>query len=106
MDKEGPVTIIGINNPDRRNCVNPEIAQELTTVIEDFENDENALAGVLYGTGGNFCAGYDLKALSNFDQCDKAFVNIVNKHGTMVGHISSKILSKKNNFIGSDITFH
>lgn len=78
------MTIIGINNPEKRNCVNYETAQQLTKAIEDFENDENALAAVLYGAGGNFCAGYDLKALSNFDSDIQNLPNLLKKHGTMV----------------------
>lgn len=36
----------------------------LEKAIEDFENDENSLSGVLYGTGGNFCSGYDLNEIA------------------------------------------
>ena len=32
--------------------------------MQDFDNDSSAKVGVLYGVGGNFCAGFDLKELS------------------------------------------
>lgn len=65
VEKEGPITLFGINRPDVRNCVNVALANDIRQAIEDFENDDTQLAGVLHGVGGNFCAGYDLKELSN-----------------------------------------
>ena len=35
--------------------------------FEDFERDDSLLAAVLWGEGGNFCAGADLKAISRND---------------------------------------
>jgi enoyl-CoA hydratase/carnithine racemase len=63
----GEIVTIGINRPEKRNCVDPSTAKLLTKAIEDFENDDSLRAAVLYGTGGNFCAGYDLKSLSQMD---------------------------------------
>lgn len=57
------VTTIGINRPEVRNCINTATAEALLKAVEDFNNDDNAKVGVLYGIGGNFCAGYDLKEL-------------------------------------------
>lgn len=65
VEKVGKVTTISINRPEKRNCINRETAQELNQAIEEFEKDENAIAGVLYGIGGNFCSGYDLDELAN-----------------------------------------
>lgn len=64
IEKTGTVTLIGINRPDVRNCINTEAAVELSAVIEAFENDPESPIAVLYGIGGNFSAGYDLKELS------------------------------------------
>jgi enoyl-CoA hydratase/carnithine racemase len=58
------VTLIGINRPDVRNSINSEAAAELSAAIDLFENDLESPIAVLYGVGGNFCAGYDLKELS------------------------------------------
>lgn len=64
MNQVGNVRTIGINRPEKRNCLNSETVIALEKAIEDFENDENSLSGVLYGIGGNFCAGYDLKEIA------------------------------------------
>jgi enoyl-CoA hydratase len=47
--------------------VNRPTAQGLAEAFREFEQDPLAKVGVLYGEGGNFCAGADLKALSSKD---------------------------------------
>lgn len=67
VEKLGSVTTIGINRPQKRNCLNMATANKLSRAILEFEEDDSALVGVLHGIGGNFCAGYDLEELSGFD---------------------------------------
>jgi enoyl-CoA hydratase len=62
--KDGPVTIVTINRPDRRNAVDFETAQRLFDAFVAFDADEGASVAVLTGAGGHFCAGADLKALA------------------------------------------
>ncbi|XP_063228106.1 probable enoyl-CoA hydratase isoform X2 [Bacillus rossius redtenbacheri] len=59
----GGVTTIGINRPQKRNCINDTTVAKLLEAFSRFESDDGACVGVLYGTGGNFCAGYDLEEL-------------------------------------------
>ncbi len=66
----GKVCLIGINRPEKRNCVNPATAEKLCEAIESFENDPDLNVAVLHGKGGNFCAGYDLGALANMGSSD------------------------------------
>jgi len=62
--KNGPVTTIIINRPEAKNAVDRPTAEELVRAFQAFEEDEESLAAVLTGTGGCFCAGADLKAVS------------------------------------------
>ncbi|WP_374611632.1 crotonase/enoyl-CoA hydratase family protein [Gordonia sp. (in: high G+C Gram-positive bacteria)] len=64
---EGPVRIIGIDRPDRRNAVDRATADALAEAFRRFDADESASVAVLYGEGGTFCAGADLKAISDGD---------------------------------------
>lgn len=64
VEKDGPVTTVIINRPEARNAVDPETASALRDAFRAFEQDGDALAVVLCGAGGCFCAGYDLKALA------------------------------------------
>lgn len=61
--RDGAVTIITINRPERRNAVDNETASLLTEAFRAFEQDDEAHVGILTGTGEHFCAGADLKAL-------------------------------------------
>ncbi|ESO86098.1 hypothetical protein LOTGIDRAFT_204583 [Lottia gigantea] len=60
--------LIGINRPEHRNAVNPETAHQLFKAFQQFEADDDCYVAVLHGKGGNFCAGFDLKALSQFEE--------------------------------------
>ncbi|ANY23515.1 crotonase/enoyl-CoA hydratase family protein [Gordonia terrae] len=62
---EGPVRIIGIDRPDRRNAVDRATADALADAFRRFAADDSVSVAVLYGEGGTFCAGADLKAISD-----------------------------------------
>ncbi|CAH1173753.1 unnamed protein product [Phaedon cochleariae] len=70
VDNVGQVTTIGINRPSKRNCVDTETARLINKSIEHFENDQNSCVAVLYGTGGNFCSGFDFKELADSKDLD------------------------------------
>lgn len=81
-EKTGSITLIGINRADVRNCVNSETALQLSAAIENFENDPESPVAVLYGTGGNFCSGYDLKELAKNKEAGASM--ILRSEGAMV----------------------
>ncbi len=62
VDRRGPVTVITLNRPERRNAVDQPTAELLEQVVDAFEADEEARVAVITGAGGTFCAGMDLKA--------------------------------------------
>lgn len=64
IEKSGPVTTIILQRPDVRNAVNRATAETLAEAFRQFDADESALVGVLYGDHGTFCAGADLKAIA------------------------------------------
>src|ERR1700761_2339934 len=61
---DGPVTTITINRPEARNAVDRPTADALAAAFLEFERDDKALAAVLTGAGGTFCAGADLKGVA------------------------------------------
>ncbi|GAA1025135.1 MULTISPECIES: crotonase/enoyl-CoA hydratase family protein [Amycolatopsis] len=63
VEHDGPVTTIGINRPERRNAVDRATAEALADAFREFDASDASVA-VLYGVGGTFCAGADLKAVS------------------------------------------
>jgi enoyl-CoA hydratase len=62
--RDGAVTIVTINRPAARNAVDRPTADALAAAFAEFERDDNALAAVLCGEGGTFCAGADLKGVA------------------------------------------
>lgn len=63
-EKQGRVLLVGINRPEKRNCVDSETACQLVQAFRDFDADDSVDVAVLHGKGGTFCAGYDLSELS------------------------------------------
>ncbi|MEJ7635364.1 crotonase/enoyl-CoA hydratase family protein [Aeromicrobium sp.] len=64
VERHGAVTLIGIDRPDVRNAVDGPTALALADAFRDFDADDTAAVAVLFGHGGTFCAGADLKALA------------------------------------------
>lgn len=61
---ERPVVVVTIDRPEVRNAVDAETADALADCFRRFEEDASLSVAVLTGAGGNFCAGFDLKALA------------------------------------------
>lgn len=66
-DRAGPVAIVGIDRPAKRNAIDQDTATALGEAWERFENDEDALVGVLAGDEDAFSAGADLEAMDLTD---------------------------------------
>ena len=64
VNHEGPVTVVTIDRPDRRNAVDRATAEGLADAFRAFEADDNAAVAILTGAGQTFCAGADLKAIA------------------------------------------
>jgi enoyl-CoA hydratase len=64
VTRSGPVTVVTINRPERRNALDGPTARLLLEAFEHFDGDETARVAVLTGAEGTFCAGADLKAFS------------------------------------------
>src|SRR6266536_1534340 len=63
VERNGPVTTIILDRPERRNAVDGPAAHALAEAMRAFDADPDARAAVLTGAGGTFCAGADLKAI-------------------------------------------
>src|SRR5690349_20257922 len=62
-ERSGPVTTVILDRPEARNAVDGPTAAALAGAFRDFDADESAHVAVLWGAGGTFCAGADLKAV-------------------------------------------
>jgi enoyl-CoA hydratase/carnithine racemase len=66
-ERSGPVTTVILDRPEARNAVDGPTAAALAGAFRDFDADESAHVAVLWGAGGTFCAGADLKAVGGLD---------------------------------------
>jgi len=58
------VTVV-LSRPECRNAVDGPTASALASAFRAFEEDPGASVAVLWGEGGTFCAGADLKAVGS-----------------------------------------
>ncbi|HEY8376229.1 MAG TPA: enoyl-CoA hydratase-related protein, partial [Nannocystis sp.] len=64
IERSGPVTTVILARPERRNAVDGPTAAALERAFRDFDADPDARVAVLWGEGGHFCSGADLKAIA------------------------------------------
>lgn len=65
IEKNGPVwTIVHSRFEEARNAMDPQSADALVAAFKEFDADASSNVAVLWGEGGAFCAGWDLKFAS------------------------------------------
>jgi enoyl-CoA hydratase len=64
FETDGPIAIVTIDRPKVRNCVDGPTAAELAAAFRRFDADDSLAVAVLTGAEGCFCAGADLKGVS------------------------------------------
>jgi len=62
LERQDAVATIVMDRPEARNAVDGPAASALAQAFREFEQDDRLRVAVLWGAGGTFCAGADLKA--------------------------------------------
>jgi enoyl-CoA hydratase len=60
VEKDGPVLVVTLNRPEKRNAVNCEVMCRLYDAWVELDRDDALRVAILTGTGTTFCAGMDL----------------------------------------------
>ena len=68
IEKDGSVWTVIHSRPKVRNAMDPDSADALKEAFLAFDADDVASVAVLWGEGGAFCAGWDLKYVSTLDE--------------------------------------
>ncbi len=63
-ERHDRILVVTIDRPHRRNAIDGPTAAELHDTFSAFDTDDGVDVAVLTGAGGTFCAGADLKAIS------------------------------------------
>src|SRR6266852_9674903 len=65
VDREGPIALVTMNRPERRNALSLEHMQELTQAFREISRSGESAVAILRGNGPAFCAGHDLSEMVN-----------------------------------------
>jgi isohexenylglutaconyl-CoA hydratase len=65
LERDGAVTRLVLNRPERRNALTHAMMLELEDAFTQVREDRSCRVLILRGAGGHFCAGGDLDAMAN-----------------------------------------
>lgn len=62
--RDGNVAVVTLNRPEVLNALRPQMRNDIANAFESFHGDETVRAVVLTGAGRGFCAGGDLRLMT------------------------------------------
>mgnify|MGYP001554597211 CR=1 FL=1 len=65
VESKEQIAVVTIDRPEVRNAVDNATAEALADAFRAFDADDEQKVAVLWGAGGCFCAGADLKAIAS-----------------------------------------
>jgi methylglutaconyl-CoA hydratase len=63
LDRKGPVAVLTLNRPDKRNAISYELIDELLRALSDVQDSPDSQVLIVTGAGRAFCSGMDLDNL-------------------------------------------
>ena len=64
VERDGPILIVTMNRPERRNAFSPEMLVRMSDAWVELSQDPELRVGIVTGADGNFSSGADLKAMA------------------------------------------
>jgi enoyl-CoA hydratase len=64
VEREGHTLIVTMNRPEARNALSGEMMQIMSEAWDEVNSNPDIRVAILTGAGGDFCAGADLKAMT------------------------------------------
>lgn len=77
IERRDGYAILTLNRPDSRNALSPRLLADLCQSFRTLNSEDDIRAVILTGTGSAFCAGLDLKAMSD----NEAGLQVFSIHG-------------------------
>lgn len=75
VEDRGPVRILAMNRPEKRNALNTELTRSLLETLLQAEKDNSVGCVVLTGAGKGFCAGADLAEFKDLTPANQHLVD-------------------------------
>ena len=89
----GGVAHLQMNAPDRLNALSDEMLVALQSAFDDLQTDRSVRAVILSGAGKAFCAGHDLKQMTQGRQAEDGgrayFEDLFNRCATMMQSVQA-----------------
>jgi enoyl-CoA hydratase/carnithine racemase len=67
ITREGPIAVVTLNRPERRNALSLEMMLDLIAALEEIGRDREIRAVILAAAGKVFCSGHDLGQMTGRD---------------------------------------
>lgn len=67
VSEEGPIAVVTLNRPQRRNALSIELMRELTAALDGIGRRREIRTVILAAAGKVFCSGHDLSEMTNRD---------------------------------------
>jgi enoyl-CoA hydratase/carnithine racemase len=64
VEKDGYITWLTLNRPEKRNAMNLDVLKGLMAVFDEFDRDPDVRAIIIKGEGKGFCAGMEVASLA------------------------------------------
>ena len=68
VEAEGPILVVTINRPEKKNAANAEVLCRLYDAWVRLDTDDSLRVAILTGKGDTFCAGMDLAEIGRLRQ--------------------------------------
>lgn len=103
VTRDGPVAVVAMNRPDKRNAMNLQLLQELTLALADVQHASDIRAVVLTGRGDVFCAGADRSPVAGLagDELARAFGSIAVDVAHGVAQLMLRLVSMPKPVVGA-----
>ncbi|HKV55279.1 MAG TPA: enoyl-CoA hydratase-related protein [Candidatus Binataceae bacterium] len=80
VQRDGPVCRLILNRPERLNAINVRIGVELLDALDSADRDAGLRVVILTGAGRAFCAGDDLRGMSEPGEPDRRFADPIKQY--------------------------
>jgi enoyl-CoA hydratase len=99
LTRDGAVSILTINRPDKLNALSQQVLGDLSTTVEELSRDDDARAAVITGTGKAFVAGADIAAMRDMDEAQARGFGALG-HGVFstIEHLRIPVIAAVNGF--------
>lgn len=98
LENRGGITVLTFNRPEKYNCVNKLMGDELLDALSHVVNDDETRVLVITGSGKAFCAGADVQDLGKKSTVieNRIWTQCANKMIMLMTELERPIIAKVN----------